>query len=313
MTDRSRQFLLLALLNVLWTPVNIAVSVATRHGMSPLAVALGRWACVAVALNLLLRLPAFAAYAGYRPLSPRDRIESLLIGACLFAPAHALYYLGIARGASTVGGTVLNATAPLWIGAMAFAFLGERATPRRLAALGLGFIGAWVVTFGFGLPEFGAAQGTLLYLLGVLLESVSAVVATRIIRRSSGIGFLAYEVIGMVPLFLLLPRLTGEGMPLVFGEMPLPAILAVAYLVLLPGLVCFGVWYATVERVPLSTMVVTILLQPPLSALLAWGFNGEAIGPPILVGTALIVAALGVVASEREKRAPVEGIVSGRP
>ena len=89
-------------------------------------------------------------------------------------------------------------------------------------------------------------------------------------------------------------------MPLVFGDLSLPALLAIGYLVVFPGLICFGVWYATVERVPLSTMVVTILLQPPLSALLAWAFQGETVGLPIAIGTALIVAALGAVATERE-------------
>lgn len=303
MSERTRQFLLLAFLNVLWTPVNLAVRAATDAGMSPAAVALARWSLVALALHLLLRVPAFAAYARFKPLPKGDKIRALLIGACLFAPAHALYYFGLTRGASTVGGTVLNATAPIWIGAMAFVFLRERATPRRLVAIALGFAGAWAVVFGFRLPEFGGAAGALFYLLGVLLESISSVIGTRIVRRSSGIGYLSYEALGMIPTLLLLPVLTGGEMPLAFGTLSLPAILAVAYLVLLPGLVCFGVWYATVERVPLSTMVVTILLQPPLSAVLAWAFAGEAIGLPIAVGTALIVAALGVVATERASSA----------
>jgi drug/metabolite transporter (DMT)-like permease len=259
-SERARQFLLLAFLNVLWTPVDLAVRSATDAGMSPAAVALARWSLVALTLHLLLRIPAFATYARFKPLMKGDKVRALLIGACLFAPAHALYYFGLTRGASTVGGTVLNATAPIWIGAMAFLFLRERATPHRLFAIALGFAGAWVVVFGFGLPEFGGAGGALFYLLGVLLESIASVIGTRIVRRSSGIGYLSYEVLGMIPTLLLLPTLTGGAMPLAFGTLSLPAILVVAYLVLLPGLVCFGVWYATIERVPLSTMVVTILL-----------------------------------------------------
>lgn len=304
MSARTRQFLILALLNVLWTPVNLAVKVATAHGASPAAVALARWSCVAVALHLLLRVPAFAIYARLKPLTNPDRIRAFLIGAFLFAPAHALYYLGLTRGASTVGGTVLNATAPIWIGAMAFAFLREPATRARLVALALGFAGAWVVVFGFAQPSFGGEGGALLYLLGVLLESVSGILGTRIARRSSGVGFLSWEVLGMVPTLLLLPLLTGGTMPL-FATFSWPTLLALGYLVVFPGLICFGVWYATVERVPLSTMVVTILLQPPLSAFLAWYYAGEAIGLPVAVGTALIVAALGVVASERSS--PAEG------
>ena len=298
MSARARLFLLLVVLNVLWTPVNLAVQTATRHGMTPAAVALTRWTLVALALNGLVRVPAFARYARFLPVVGADRFRALALGACLFAPAHLLYYLGLTRGASTVGGTVLNATAPLWTGLLAFAFLRERATPRRVAAILLGFAGAWVVVCGFGLPDLGAGNGALLYLLGVVFESVSAVMGTRVIRRSSGIGTLAWEVAGMVPTLLLAPLLLGGAMPLAFGALDPPAVFALAYLVLLPGLLCFGVWYATVERVPLSTMVVTILLQPPLSALLAWRFAGEAIRLPIILGTALVVAALVVVAGE---------------
>jgi len=60
LTERVRQFLVLAGLNALWAPVNLAVRVATDHGMSPAAVALGRWCSLAVVLQILIRIPAFA-------------------------------------------------------------------------------------------------------------------------------------------------------------------------------------------------------------------------------------------------------------
>ena len=168
--------------------------------------------------------------------------------------------------------------------------------------MGLSFAGAWIVVCGFGLPNFGRGDGSLLYLVGVICESVASVFGAGIVRRSSGVGYLSWETIGMLPTLLLIPVLTPGAMPLAFGALDAPALLAITYLVLLPGLVCFGVWYATVERVPLSTMVVTILIQPPLSAILAWAFADETIGLPIVVGTALIVAALGAVAGERQSR-----------
>ena len=299
MKEPSRLLLILVGLNVLWTPVNLAVHTATAHGMSPAAVALARWSLVALALNVLVRVPRAAVWTRYRPPSGADRLRAMLIGALLFAPAHLLYYLGLTRGASTVGGTVLNATAPLWTGLLAFLFLGERATPRRIVALAFGFAGAWIVVCGFGLPGFGGGNGTALYLLGVVCESVASVIGASVVRRSSGVGYLAWETVGMIPTLLLVPALTHGAMPLALGTLDPSALGAVAYLVLLPGLLCFGVWYATVERVPLSTMVVTILLQPPLSALLAWAFQGEQVGLPVAVGSGLIVAALGVTASER--------------
>ena len=255
---------------------------------------------VALVLNLLLRIPAFARATRYQTLGTGDRARALAIGALLFAPAHTLYYLGLTRGASTVGGTVLNATAPIWVAALSFIVLRERATPRRLIAIMLGFAGAWIVLFGNQLPSFGGdAQGNMFYIAGVVCESLASVVGATIIRRSSGIGYLSWEVMGMVPTLLLVPILTQGAMPIGFGALDASALLAVSYLVFLPGLVCFGVWNATVERAPLSAMVVTIMLQPPLAAFLAWWLRGEAIGPAVIVGSGLILAGLGVVAGEK--------------
>jgi drug/metabolite transporter (DMT)-like permease len=76
---------------------------------------------------------------------------------------------------------------------------------------------------------------------------------------------------------------------------------AITYLVLIPGLFCFGTWYRLVEKVPLSLMVITLLLQPPLSALLGWRVLGESLTAEIGVGAALILAALAIGASERPK------------
>jgi len=201
-----------------------------------------------------------------------------------------------------VGGTVLNATAPIWVAALAFMILREKATPRRVAAIGVGFVGAWIVVCGFGLPKFdGDRLGDLFYLAGVICEATASVIGAAIVRRSSGIGYLSVEVAGMVPTLLLLPFLTAGTMPVAVAGFSWAALAAVLYLIFLPGLVCFGVWNATVERVPLSTMVVTIMLQPPLSALLAWLVSGETLGPTALVGTVLVLMALAIVATERSK------------
>lgn len=197
----------------------------------------------------------------------------------------------------------MNATAPIWVAALAFVFLRERATPVRLLSIALGFVGAWIVVCGFGVPNFsGDGIGSFLYLMGVICESAATVLGTSIVRRSSGVGFLACEVAGMVPTFVLVPLVLNQFLPLQAHGVGIASAVAVGYLVLFPGLICFGTWFATVERVPLSTMVVTILLQPPLSAFLAWRFMGETIGLPVGVGTGLIVAALAVAAAEKTEQ-----------
>lgn len=307
MNENRRLFLTLALLNALWTPVNLMVRTATGGGMSPIAIAILRWSSLAVLLFGLLRIPWFRETTRAAWPSRGDAVRAVLVGMCLFGPAHALYYLALTR-TSTIEGTVLGTTAPVWTALFAFFFLRERASPQRVGAIALGFFGAYVVSVGFQLPELRAGNtfGNAVYLGGVLAESAASVIVAPIIRRTSGITILAFQVLGASITLSLLPHLAPSIWPFAIGSGAWQPFAAVAYLVLVPGVVCFGVWYMLIERTPLSLMVLTILLQPPLSALIGWAALGERLTPTLGVGSALVLAALVLGASEHTRtRRPI--------
>lgn len=294
MTERRRDFLVLALLNACWAPVNFVLRSLTGAGMSPAAIAIVRWSVLAALLFGALATPGFRRLTHARWPSRGDAIQGLLIGLLLFGPSHLVYYLAISR-TSSIEGTVLGTTAPIWTALLAFLLLGEAANGRRLAAIGLGLAGAWIVGVGLRLPALSAGHtvGNLMYLAGVAMEAVAGVLAVRLVRRSSGITVLAFEVLGAVPALLLL----GSAFPLTFATGAVP-LMGLAYLTLVPGLLCFGVWYRMVERVPLSLMILTLMLQPPLSALLGWRLLGEPITAELVAGTVLILGALMIGATD---------------
>jgi drug/metabolite transporter (DMT)-like permease len=71
------------------------------------------------------------------------------------------------------------------------------------------------------------------------------------------------------------------------------------------GILAFGSWYVLAERSPLSLMVVSLALQPPVAALLGYFFLREALTVQTAVGTLFVLVALGLAASEpKDELAP---------
>ena len=291
-------FGIVCLLNVLWTPVNFMVSAATNRGFSPAAVGLARWTSLALMMLLLLRSSWFRKITGHVALTKRDWWKCFGIGFFLFGPSHMLFYLSmglVKQGlASEVEGTVILSTAPIFTGLLSYFVLHERLSARRVAAIALSFVGAYIVAVGFAFPSLvGHAKGNLTFGLGVMLECLMGVIAARISRRSSGVSVLSAQMLGGGVSFWVMPLLLPSVLPITFGT-SFEAYLPVLYLIFISGLITFTIWYRIVESVPLTQLVVGIALQPPLAALIGWVFKGELPGRNAVIGGCVIMVALAL-------------------
>ncbi len=268
--------------------------------MSSGAILLTRWVlfCLCAWVGLAFR-PVRSALSVKYP-EGRQRVYALLIGFFLFAPAHAMYYVGL-ESSNTGVTMVLNTTGPLWTGLLAFLILSERVSGRRWLAIAVGAVGSYVVSMGFAAPDFSSAStwGSLLYLIGVITETLAMVLAIKIIRDSSGPGTLAFEVIGAAVSCAVLPIVLPTKMNLVWAAPTGWTILSLGYLVVVAGLFCFGMWYRYAEKAPISLMVVSLGLQAPIGVLLAFWFRGEPLTFNLLTGTVLILGALTIAAREQ--------------
>ncbi len=291
----------MVLLNVLWSPVNLAFSVAL-HEWSASAIGLVRWGGFAVIIWCLLSQKWFRAKVNAQIPRGKDAVQALAIGAFLFAPGHLCYILA-QKYTSTFEATVLGMSGPIWVAMLAFFLLREEVTSKRWLAIVAGFIGAYIVIMGFRLPHFDAhhTTGNLIYLLGVLLESMGMVAAMRIVLRTSGIGTLAWQAAGMGVAFLTMPFFGYAG-AIVFGGFSASTLIAVGYLMLIASLICFSVWYMVAEKVPVSWLVITVGLQVPLSACLGVAFNNEKIEVQLAIGTLVILSAIVLASLDRVER-----------
>jgi len=295
---KLRLFALLALLSCLWAPVNLMVNWALDAGFSPAGIGLVRWSGIAVLFAVMTRVPAVAYRLNLRRPSRRDFALCVLLGVFLTGPAHLLYYIAL-RHTQAVEGTVFNTTAPLWTAFFAGIILHEHVGPRRWLALAIGCVGAYVTAIGFAVPDLHAKHAALngLYLLGTIMESVTGVFLAALIRRSSGLTVFGAETIGMASVFLIAPLLFPVAAPLHVPPLALGWI-PLVYLILFAGAFAFGAWSTIVEKTPLSLMVLSLAVQPPVAAVIGYFARGEKVSANAAMGAVVVFVALVIAVYE---------------
>lgn len=294
------QLAILIALNLIWTPVNFAITVASDYA-SPTAIAVLRW------IPLTLFIWSGLQFAPIRRIlqvsfpDQRGKWVCGLSGFLLAGPSHLIYYFALQQ-TNSVDTTIINTTGPFWISIGAVALLRERISYRLWFAILLGVLGAYVVAIGFQAPQLDSSRmsGNLLYLLGSLMESLSFVVVTRVVRKSSGVGAFSFELIGISLAMLVFPLIFRSAMPFELTKFGPGLIGPLAYLIFGAGLIAWGVWYILAERAPVSFMIVTLGVQAPAAALLGWMLSRAPIETHTIAGTALIIMALAISAGNRK-------------
>lgn len=301
MKSLARLFLVLTLLNAIWGPVNLTVLAARNAGFTATGIGLVRWFGIAVLLAILVRLPIARRKMNLVAPNRPDAVYAVAIGLLLTGPAHLMYYCAI-RFTSPTAGTVFNATGPLWVALFAGLLLGERIDGWRWLALLLGAVGSYVVMLGFSARSIGGNSiWNALYLTGVVLESLAAVLLAGIMRRSSGLTVLAVETWGIAGAFAI----ASLAAPAVFpAHAPVLGLQwwSLAYLIVLAGAFCFGAWSTIVEKTPLSLMVITLALQPLFGAVAAHFAIREVLATKTVIGALFVVSGLIVAAIDAGRR-----------
>jgi len=215
--------------------------------------------------------------------------------------------LGVASLSLAAGTTsILNALAPLWTAAFAFALFGDRLTRRQCVGLALGVAGVALLT------GTGAAGGETVGRGGVALAFAAAIAATA--AYGIGANITRARLRGVEPLavatgsqlsasaVLLVPALLWWPEPSVPHAGTAPATLWLSVIAL--GTVCTGLAYLLFFRLIArlgATRTVSVTFVIPVSGVLwgallldevvdAWTLGGAAV---IVLGTALATGILG--------------------
>jgi drug/metabolite transporter (DMT)-like permease len=268
--------------------------VALAAGAVPMWFAVGRAVCSALA--------AFAALGLLRRLRlPGRRDLPALLGvglgqlAAFFAFAHeAVAYVPAGRT------TILCNVTTIFIAPLSLLVLREAIPARRWAAAGLGVLGA-VVLMGPWAIDWNA-PGILpghVYLLGAAFTFSLAIVVVRAWPPSLSMLQLLPWCFVVATLALLPLALRHGGI----GAWPAASLWSMAYIGGFAGPV--GTWCVMEVAANLPAMVASVgLLATPAAGLaLSTWWLGEAFGPDLMLGSALILAGVGIAAWPPRKRA----------
>ena len=248
-----------------------------------LLVAFGR---VAIAALILLPFAGHERLAAMRA-SWRDYV---VVGFFMAAAPFALF--AYAERTLTAGlGSMINATTPLWTAIILAAWIHQAPTPRRIAAIALGFAGVGIIV---GLEGLQLAPDALVGVIAATAGAASYGVALTYIRQRMGpqppvqlaLGQLIAASIMLAPLAALS---AGDIAP---STESLVAMLGIA---LFSTAIAWPILFGLNRDVgPMATSTVTFL-NPVFGSL--WGaiFLAEAVSPTFLVGALLVGASLALI------------------
>jgi drug/metabolite transporter (DMT)-like permease len=277
-------FALLALaIGCLSQPANMI-----RWARAPAEV-LGFWR-LAIAVLALAPL-AWARRAAWARVPQGDAGLTALAGALFFVHLWTFVY---AAQHTTIAACMLTfSTHPLWTGAGARLFFGERVTPRLLLAYALAGAGVWLLFSAGAALGRESLRGDAAGVLSALTFSGYVLAGRRARRSLDNVSFAALAYVVAAALFLAAG--TARGTPwLSYPGSTWLAILGLAFVVTLGGHALFTHLLATLDVHLLSCAK---LLEPPLAALGARLAFGERLTPATALAFALISAAVLALAT----------------
>jgi drug/metabolite transporter (DMT)-like permease len=267
----------------------VAIKVANT-GIAPLMQAGLRSVGAAVLLG------GFARLRGVRLVARDGILWPALLAGVFFAAEFALLYPGLAR-TTAAHAVVLLYTSPFVVAVGAHILIpGDRLTGSKLAGLVLAFLGVAAVMLSretVGAANGPTIEGDLLCLAGAFAWGFLTLTI-----RASRLAAVSPERVTFLQLAISAPMLcglsallgeaaTGPATPLVIG--------AFAYTVVFVGFICFTTTNKLLTRYPASKVMAFLLPTPVFGVVAGHLLLGEAIGPGLVAGLALVVSGLWLV------------------
>lgn len=253
----------------------LAGFVAVRRGTSPFRAAPGRWAGAAV-VGLLLLLGGNG-------------------GVMLAEDAH----LPSGLTALLVAGVPLFVVALRWLGR-------DRASPRTLLGVGIGFAGLAVLLLPGARPQGVPLGAAALVVVASALWSAGSYLAGRIRLPADPLVVTVGEMLGGAVGLGVAGLLRGEHT--VSRSVPVSAWVGFAYLVVFGSVVAFTAYSWLLQTAPVSQAATYAYVNPVVAVALGAVVAGEHVTLTSLVGGLVTVVAVFLVVSEESRPAARDGV-----
>lgn len=282
------------LLCLIWGSTWLAIKLGVDAGMPPLLGASLRFAVAAALLLPVARAIAPAAF--------RDRTAwrlALMVGLLSFGFGYGCTYIAALWIPSGLGSLTFGFF-PFWVAVLSHFILGDRLTLPKLLAIGLGFSGLALLSYG-SLRELGAdtALGVGVVTGSVLIQGFPQIMIKRDGKDVpsvflTGAGMLVGSVV-----LAVVAGLVGEW------SRPFPwtatVVVSIGYLALMGSIVTFMIYYALLKRLSATLMALVALITPPIAVVLGSIYRNEQLGALTLTGGAVVLVGVGLFQLEERR------------
>ncbi|MEU9100690.1 DMT family transporter [Streptomyces sp. NPDC048361] len=285
-------------LSLIWGFSFLLIKVGT-DGFAPFQVTFGR-----LLFGTLVLAVAMAVKRAPLPRGRRTWLHLTVAAFFLNAAPFSLFAYAELTIPSTLAG-ICNATSPLWGMALSMVALSEdRPTRRRVAGLGLGFLGVLTVLGAWQGFQGLDAKGTAMALLASLCYPVGWIYVRRTL---AGTGHSSLSLIGpqlgVATLQLALVTPLFAGFP---SSFPVVALLAVAALGALGTGLAVLVQYGLVNEVGPTTAQMVTYFIPVIATAAGVAVLGESLSWNTPVGAAIVLAGAALTQSRPRARAKAQ-------
>jgi drug/metabolite transporter (DMT)-like permease len=287
MRNRASLPLLAALVAViLWSAAFVAIRAAGRS-FSPGALALGRLAIGTVLLGTL-------ALSRPRVRISRHELGLLVLAGLLWFGVYNVLLNEAERRVDAGTASMLVLIAPIFIIALAAAFLKERATSKLLLGGGLAFAGVLVIVFASSTGQ-ATLVGVMLCLIAALASAIGVVAEKPVLSRVSALQVTwICCTVGMLSCLPYAPALVRE-----LRAASTASIGWLLFLGVFPTTIAFTTWAYALARGSAGRLAATAYLIPPITIVMSWIILGET---PALI--AVLGGALCLVGVSLARKAP---------
>jgi drug/metabolite transporter (DMT)-like permease len=230
-----------------------------------------------------------------RALARRDVLLALGLGTVAYAAQAGAYFAALERLDASVA-ALLVYTFPAFVAVAAVLLGRERLDPRRLAALVLAGGGLVLVIGGAGVGALDPL-GTALALAAAVIYSAYILVSDGVSRRISPSLLAALVCSGAAVTLVLGSAAFGELRP---EQLSTAGWGWLACLTVVSTVAALGLFFAGLRRVGPTSASILATVEPVVTVVLAFIVFGETLGGVQIVGGALVLVAVVVLAMRYE-------------
>lgn len=277
---------------VLWGTIGPAIALAYGAGDLPVLTIGAYRALVAVVVLLMAVLVTGRARSFWPQVRPQWR-RVLAVG-LLTASFQVLFFVSVPAAGVSVTTVVCLGLAPVLLLVLAAVRRRRPPAPSQVATVSVALLGLVLVALSGGAsggtaPGWGVLGAIAAGVAYATSAEVGAPLSQRLDIVTMTTATMGVAALALVPGGLLLPWLGGAPL----GSTSISTWLLIAYLGVVTMALAYALLFAGLRSTPSGAAVVATLLEPVTAVLLAALLLGESLGAGGLLGTALILTAVG--------------------